>query len=143
MLVVKLAIGLANTVIVDENESELPFVATKVTVNVPATANIAPGLVAVEVFPLPKFQLYEVAPVERLVKATLRGAQPETGLAEKFATCAMFISGAQVQTAKNRNNQKRNVFPIILKILRICPKLCKKSFQFKLTDFLLINCTII
>lgn len=121
---VKLAIGLANTVIVDVKVFELPFVAINVTVNVPGVANMAPGLVAVEVFPFPKFQLYEVAPVDRLVKATLRGAQPETGVAEKFATtCAPLINGVKEYKAKIKNVQKRIAFIFILDILRICPKL--------------------
>lgn len=138
VLVVKLAIGLENTVIVDVNVLELPFVAVNVTVNVPGVENMAPGLVAVEVFPLPKFQLYDVAPVERLVKATLRGAQPEVGVAEKFATtCALLNKGVKEYKAKIRNVQKRVVFIFILEILRICPKLCKKSIQSNLTNFML------
>lgn len=58
VLVLKSAIGLLKTVIVAVVVFVAPPpVATKVTVNVPGIENIAPGLVAVEVLPLPKFQL--------------------------------------------------------------------------------------
>jgi hypothetical protein len=56
-LVVKLAIGLLKTVMVAVATFEVPpVVAVNVTVNVPGIEKMAPGLVAVEVLPFPKFQ---------------------------------------------------------------------------------------
>ena len=58
---------------------------------------IALGLGKVEEFPLPKFQLHEVAPpVDISVKLTGSGAQPVTGEPEKFA-----VSCAKEETAKS------------------------------------------
>ncbi len=88
-LIVKFGTGLAYTFIVIVRvllDPELD--AVNLTVYVPGVVYTALTVVLkdVELFPLLKSHNKEVKPVDKLVKVTLKGAQPEAVFTEKLAT---------------------------------------------------------